>query len=60
MCLNTKNEPTHWNIWRIGSFNASIVHLREVLKLAILFKAASIMVYHNPPSGECTPSYYFK
>lgn len=60
MCLNTKNEPTHLNICHIGSLNASIVHPREVLKPAILFKAASIMVYHNPPSGECTPSYYFK
>lgn len=56
MCLNTKNEPTHLNICHIGSLNASIVHPREVLKPAILSNAASIMVCHNHPSGECTPS----
>ncbi|MFJ8263023.1 JAB domain-containing protein [Rummeliibacillus sp. NPDC094406] len=56
MCLNTKNEPTHLNVCHIGSLNASIVHPREVLKPAILSNAASIMVCHNHPSGECTPS----
>lgn len=56
MCLNTKNEPTHLNVCHIGSLNASIIHPREVLKPAILSNAASIMVCHNHPSGECTPS----
>lgn len=53
MCLNTKNEPTHLNVCHIGSLNASIVHPREVLKPAILSNAASILVCHNHPSGEC-------
>ncbi|MFF3100946.1 JAB domain-containing protein [Viridibacillus arvi] len=56
MCLNTKNEPTHLNTVHIGSLNASIVHPREVIKPAILSNAASIMVCHNHPSGNCEPS----
>lgn len=40
----------------IGSLNASIVHPREVFKSAILNNAASIILAHNHPSGDCTPS----
>jgi DNA repair protein RadC len=40
----------------VGSLNASIVHPREVLKPAILASAAGIIVAHNHPSGDPTPS----
>ena len=40
----------------IGSLSASIVHPREVFKFAILANAASIIVAHNHPSGDTTPS----
>ena len=40
----------------IGSLNASIVHPREVLKPAIENSAASIILVHNHPSGDPTPS----
>ena len=40
----------------VGSLNASIVHPREVMKCAILNNAASIIVGHNHPSGDPTPS----
>lgn len=56
VCLNTKNQPTAINICHIGSLNASIVHPREVMKPAILSNAASILVGHNHPSGQATPS----
>lgn len=55
-CLNTKNEPTKLNIVSIGSLNSSIVHPREVFKLAILGNSASIILFHNHPSGDTTPS----
>lgn len=55
-CLNTKNEPTNLNIVSIGSLNSSIVHPREVFKLAILGNSASIILFHNHPSGDTTPS----
>ncbi|WP_394185106.1 RadC family protein [Metabacillus halosaccharovorans] len=54
--LDTKNQPVSINICHIGSLNASIVSLREVMKSAILSSAASIMVAHNHPSGETTES----
>ena len=55
-CLNTKNEPTNITVVSVGSLNKAIVHPREVFKSAILSNAASIMAFHNHPSGETTPS----
>ncbi|MBS6500665.1 MAG: DNA repair protein RadC [Clostridium sp.] len=55
-CLNTKNEPNSLNIVSIGSLNSSIVHPREVFKLAILSNSASIILFHNHPSGDTNPS----
>ncbi len=56
LSLDTKNQPVSINICSIGSLNASIVHPREVFKTAILSNAASIIVAHNHPSGNSTPS----
>ena len=55
-CLNTKNEPTGISVVAVGSLNKAIVHPREVFKTAILSNAASIIAFHNHPSGETTPS----
>ena len=55
-CLNTKNEPTNISVVAVGTLNKAIVHPREVFKTAILSNAASIMAFHNHPSGEATPS----
>lgn len=55
-CLDTKNQPLNLHIVSIGSLNASIVHPREVFKAAILSNAASIILYHNHPSGDPIPS----
>ena len=41
-------------IW--GTLSASLVHPREVFKPAILESAASIILLHNHPSGDPTPS----
>ncbi|MDW8518577.1 JAB domain-containing protein [Priestia flexa] len=56
VCLDTKNQPTAINVCHMGSLNASIVHPREVLKVAILSNSASIIVGHNHPSNDPTPS----
>lgn len=56
VCLDTKNQPTAINICHVGSLNASIVHPREVMKAAILSNSASIIVGHNHPSQDPTPS----
>nr|WP_315110220.1 JAB domain-containing protein [Clostridium intestinale] len=54
--VDTKNQPTSISVVSIGSINSSIVHPREVFKTAILSNAASIIVFHNHPSGDTTPS----
>lgn len=56
ICLNTKNEPTNITTSHIGSLNSSIVHPREVFKTAVLSNAASIIVAHNHPSSDVSPS----
>lgn len=40
----------------VGTLNASLVHPREVFSKAILNHASSIIVAHNHPSGDPTPS----
>ena len=55
-CLDTKNQPISMSVVSIGSLNTSIVHPREVFKVAILSNAASIILFHNHPSGIADPS----
>ena len=40
----------------VGSLTASIVHPREVFEVAIRHNAASIILLHNHPSGDPSPS----
>lgn len=56
ICFDTKNQPTNISLISIGSLNSSIVHPREVFKVAILSNAASIALAHNHPSGDISPS----
>lgn len=54
--LNVKNEVLHKQTIFIGSLNSSIVHPREVFREAVKRSAASIIISHNHPSGDTTPS----
>lgn len=54
--LNSKNMVAGIHILSIGTLNATIVHPREVFKAAMLNNAASIICFHNHPSGDPTPS----
>ncbi|MEB6550156.1 DNA repair protein RadC [Heyndrickxia sporothermodurans] len=56
MCLNTKNEVIAVNRCHIGSINMSVVHPREVVKVAFLNNSTSLIVAHNHPSYNCEPS----
>lgn len=56
LCLNSRNELIRELVVSIGSLNASIVHPREVFKPALACAAASIVIAHNHPSGDPTPS----
>jgi len=54
--LNQKNGIIGINTVSVGNLSSSIVHPREVFKPAIVAGAASIIVAHNHPSGDPTPS----
>jgi DNA repair protein RadC len=54
--LNARNQLIHKEVVSIGSLSASIVHPREVFQLAVSQSAASIVLAHNHPSGDVTPS----
>jgi DNA repair protein RadC len=54
--LNTKNMVISIKDVSIGSLNSSIVHPREVFNEAVKKSCASIIVSHNHPSGDPTPS----
>ncbi|WP_027632431.1 RadC family protein [Clostridium hydrogeniformans] len=54
--LDSKNRVICYENISIGSLNSSIVHPREVFKEAIRKSGASIVICHNHPSGDSTPS----
>jgi DNA repair protein RadC len=54
--LNTKNAFLKTCAVSLGSLNASIVEPREVFKDAISASAAGMILAHNHPSGDPTPS----
>ena len=55
-CLDTKNRVQSVVMITIGTLDASLVHPREVFKPAILEGSSSIILSHNHPSGDSTPS----
>ncbi len=54
--LNTKGELIKKEILFVGSLNTSVIHPREIFKHAVINSAASIIICHNHPSGDPTPS----
>lgn len=54
--LNTKNKVIAIESITVGSLNSSIVHPREVFNRAIRRCSAAIILAHNHPSGDPTPS----
>jgi len=54
--LDAKHRPIGINVVSVGSLTASIVAAREVFKAAIAGNSAAIILAHNHPSGDPTPS----
>lgn len=54
--LDTKNQIIVTEEISVGTLNASIVHPRDVFKVAIKRNANSIILIHNHPSGDPSPS----
>lgn len=56
LLLNTKNRVNGIHEVSVGSLNATVVHPREIFKAAILSNSAAVILVHNHPSGDPTPS----
>ena len=54
--LDTKNKLISYRLLFKGTLDSSSVHPREIFKYAFLESAHSIIVMHNHPSGDATPS----
>lgn len=60
LILDTKNHIKSEKIISEGDLQASIVNTREIFHYALIELAASIILFHNHPSGDPTPSDYDK
>ena len=54
--LQADLTPINMNIVSVGSLNEALINPREIFKSAILSNAHSMMLIHNHPSGNLTPS----
>jgi DNA repair protein RadC len=54
--LDGKNKIVAVDMVSQGSLNQSIVHPREIYKTALLSSAAALILIHNHPTGDPTPS----
>ena len=54
--LDTKNQVIDSHQITVGTLDASLVHPREVFRAAIKDAASSIILVHNHPSGDPSPS----
>jgi DNA repair protein RadC len=56
ICLDTKNRVQKIQTVYIGSLNSSLVRIGELYKEAIRLNSAAVILVHNHPSGDPTPS----
>lgn len=54
--LDTKHQVIDTHQITVGTLDSSLVHPREVFRAAIKDSAAAILLVHNHPSGDSTPS----
>jgi DNA repair protein RadC len=55
--LDAKGAVIRWEVISVGTLTNAIVHPREVFYSAIKYLAASLILVHNHPSGDPTPSF---
>lgn len=56
LCLTAKNRLIDRHLVSLGLVDASLVHPREVFRAAIRDSATAVVLAHNHPSGDPTPS----
>jgi len=54
--VDAKGAPIRWEVVSVGTLTQTLVHPREVFHPAVRFLAASLILVHNHPSGDPTPS----
>ena len=54
--LSTRLSPLGHSLVSLGSMNESIVHPRDVFRYAVAIGAYGVVIMHNHPSGDPTPS----
>ncbi|HSP90509.1 MAG TPA: JAB domain-containing protein, partial [Vicinamibacterales bacterium] len=54
--LDTKHRLIRTSVLTVGTLDRSVVHPREVFREASSARAAGIVLFHNHPSGDPTPS----
>lgn len=54
--LNARNQVIRKEVVAIGSLSSAIVHPREVFALGVELPSASVILAHNHPSGDVSPS----
>ena len=54
--LNTRRRIRGHHLVSIGTLDTILVHPREVFRAAIVAAASALVIMHNHPSGEPTPS----
>lgn len=56
MGVDSKQVPTYIEIAAIGGVSACVVDMRIIFRTAILSASTNIILFHNHPSGDPTPS----
>ena len=54
--LDARNRPIHRELIAVGGLRASVIQPRDILAPALRIPAAAIVLVHNHPSGDTTPS----
>jgi DNA repair protein RadC len=56
LLLNTRRRVKGHQLLSIGTMDTILVHPREVFRVAVVSSAAAVVLMHNHPSGDPTPS----
>jgi DNA repair protein RadC len=54
--VNTRRRATGFHLVGIGTLDTVVMHPREIFRTAIVRAAAALVIVHNHPSGDPTPS----
>ena len=56
LLLNTRRRVKGHQMVTMGTLDTTLVHPREVFRAAVIASASAVLLMHNHPSGDPTPS----